>query len=639
MSEEFVGKDLKVLQDLERDGGETVPILSNKSRKQNRTRVIFQIISVVGLFVLGYFYFLSSIATPKTELIIFGFPIPDFLIPSKPQDSVNTPSVATSIIYEIQPPIALTNFESYNTTVIFDDEELADGLTSKFHHPAKNESNFDGAYLTLNFTNKNVITLDLIDSFAVIEISIDEFPVWRTSTPYGKSDSFTFSSTYSNITDFISLLNKNRKFSITVLEGSVELVDVSLSLTLTKSIAQAEDNKKSSLVSAEDLFVSSKPPTKIYPLVTENNKPFNLPNVDQFKVTLPKVSSSTTIAKLNLFVSVSKEEIGYFKNDDDPLRHLNIFINDVYVNSIIPKPTLYHSDSLTSQNFDPVVDFGNFVGLTFEIDLINVLPTLWADESTLEIFVTSPINGLTTTPIFNGIPSPITKGENQILADSWFVSGNLFLWNQSDLISNSTGIVSIPTTEQTNSGIFKNPPQYSPWSPATKNEIAKNRVKSNTTTQFQFTLKDNSTVSYTVESKSELFTILTKSERTSTRPGGPIGQVKSSELNLVYISTKDDKFDFIDNKTKLSALKVSSSTGFPINLSETKSEIADKPDKDSIKASFESKHEQKLNGEVVDSIKVQESVIKRDDGVPITNIKYENNGYKKSVEVINGHPF
>ncbi|KAK6201586.1 uncharacterized protein RJT21DRAFT_36006 [Scheffersomyces amazonensis] len=641
------------VKDLEKGGDDYVPIIvqpTKKVAKNSNASIIHKISTLLiigGILLFGYNHY-SSDNDNKSLTNLLGLP---WYQPQPPYYS--NPNSASEIIYEIQPPVELSNFKEYNTTILFDEEELKDGLVNHFKIPHPSHGRFNGAFLTLNFTNKNVVSEVISDSFAVIEISIDGHPVWRTSTPYGDTDSFSFSSSYSNISDYISILSshgkhhkKNRsskhEVSIAVLEGSISLVDVSLSLTLTKSEhSKNHSEEKNKIISAQDIFLSSKPASNVIALVNEDKKFFTVPNKDQFKINLPKISSSFTIAKLNLFISATAEEIGYFKNDDDPIRHLNVFIGGNYVSTIIPKASLFHTESISKvlpDDFNPVVDFGNFVGLTYEVDLINVLPLLWnADKEEgvdLEIFVASPINDLSSQRL-HSISEPITKDSTQSVKDSWFISGNLLLWNNNRLISKSHGEVIAPSTKQTSSGVFRNPPKFSPWQPTLKDEVAEHRISANSTSSYQFKLHNNETLNFTVASKLSTYNVLTKHERIITRGFG--SKTTTTDLGLVYISSKEEEVEITDNLTNSTSLKLGSSTSFPINLSETKIESGSLPDDISVKVVLDSKYQVSLNGEVVNKIKVQENIVDRPEGSPIISVHYQNNDFKKSVSIVNGN--
>ncbi|KAK6458433.1 uncharacterized protein RJT20DRAFT_31844 [Scheffersomyces xylosifermentans] len=611
LSSELSQEDQRFFKDLER----------NERRESNKKSCLIRAAHYfTALCLLTIFYFKFQNTINETAVTLFDASFGS----GEPAEPIVT-------IFEIQP--SLPHYAKSNTTVIFYDEELVNGLVKTFKTPKNFE--FDGAYLTLNFTN----TDDDTEKVNVVEITIGDHPVWRSSTPYGRPGVTTVSSTTKDISKYISLLDGKNAIRIHLIEGDADRINVSLALTLTKE-SITKDKPKHSPINVEDLFNPRGPAHRIIALSKENGTVFDLSKEDKFEVKLPKIKSRTTAAKLELFASAGKEETEFFKNDNDPIRFLNVFINKEYVTTIAPKATLYHPGSIASdaaRNFVPVVDFGNFVGLAYEIDLINFLPLLWDEKAILEVQAVSPVNDVTTTPSFSNLPKEIVSGEDQVAAE-WYLSGNLHLW-ENDQISHAKGKIQESSSSEISSGSWQNPPSYSPWQPITKTEKVKIGVSANHSTSFKFTLKNNSTLFYVVNSNLTIANSLSKVESSSKKtvgnPYAPGGTLSKENINLSLANKRDLQIDIVE-KNKVSLFKKSESSSLPVTIAAKKTTQEGKDDKVSLSANIDSEFKTKVNGKTVHKLKVKENLVNNQYVGPISNLKYETEEYKRAVQVIKG---
>lgn len=552
------------------------------------------------------------------------------------QTAPEEPAVPAPIIkvFEIQPELKAD--KTSNTSVVYENQQLSNGLSASFSSPKHAE--YDGAFLTLNFTNSDNETQNV----NVVEVYIDGHPVWRSSTPFGKPGFTTISSTTKDISKYLTLLEeKHSKFSVKVLEGSADNVNFSLAVTTTSS-GKAKSAKHTP-ITVDSLFTPAGQADKLIPLTKSKNVAFELSKEGKFQIELPRFNGKTSSAKLELFASTSKEEVDYFKKDDAPLRLLNIFINDQYISTISPKATLYHPGSIdASDNFVPVADFGNFVGFTYEVDLVNALPLLWSGRTTLEVQVVSPVNDVDTAPVgsIDPHPKPILKDENQIPVDSWFVSGNIFLWEHKAIVS-SKGKIIEAVAEESVSGVYSKSPSYSPWAPSRKSEVVSDKISSNQSSIIKFSLKDNSTLSFIINQNLTISNVLTKLERSSKKtvgnPYAPGGIAETTNLELVLTNHQKVKFEFLNATSSETLLTVESSVSFPLTSSGKKTTQEGKDDKTTLNANIDTKIKKKVNGKAVHELTVSESLLNNQYVGTISNLKYKTEKFKKSLQVIKGH--
>lgn len=616
---------------------------SFKARKANCTRRFMQLllvglISVLGFVFLGNKYDIpNQLGCPSVSMNLWGM----FAAPVTPPPTVLE-------IFEIQPDYTIPlGVEAFNTT-LFNESALVDGLSAKYH---PTNVSFDTGLLTLNITNGQ-----LVDSKTpiVAEITVEGAPVWRFSTPMSKFNTITTSSTVKNITEILSLFESKAKFSVNILEGAKDAKDINSTLVLslfnettTAAAAPVTD------LTPETIFSASGPADVVFPL-TNKGKPFNLP-ADKFSVALPQLNSNTSVAKLSLFASATEEEVSYFKNDiaavgapgsNGPLRYLNVYINDVYVSSVSPKPTLFHSQEIskndnTTKLWEPLADSGSLQGLSYDLDLISVLPLLWAGDAKLDIEVVSPIssaNKPAAPGVAPALPHPVVPGEQTIVSKSWFVSGNLLAW-ESDAIVSAVGDVLIGESSEMDSGILIAPPAVSPWQPKMKNQIVKTSIDGGIISQFNFTLIDDSLANYTVEFNSSTHAFLTKQTKEIKKAAGPPGSGLGSTTtssSLTLVTGIKNKINILDTATNTTLYTKKVSFDFPFTFSETTTDsttmFKGPSSTESVKASINSDIKTKVNGVKTSAYKVKEKLTLDDILGASTDIKVQ-------IENVNELPF
>lgn len=557
-------------------------------------------------------------------------------------------------VFEIQKELVIP-VDAFVSNVTIFNGSLTDGL--EFEYSAPTDFNYTGAILSLNFTNNGLTP----EKPVIAEISVGQSPIWRTSTPYAKLNTIATSLTLKNVTEVLSLFEDNQTISLNYLEGDAASVDVQLVLSLFNDTLTAPVPAVPTVpISVESLFSANGPADVIFPL-TNAGKPFKLPT-DKFSVDLPKLESNVTFAKVELFASASEEEISYFKNDigaigapatNGPLRYLNVFINDAYIGSISPKPTLFHSNEISNNDnttnlWQPLADTGSFQGLSYEIDLVSVLPLLWSTGAKLDIQVVSPISSANKAPgIPAALPHPVLPNTNEITTGSWLLSGNLLAW-ESNVISNAIGEVLFGESSQLDSAILIAPPATTPWQPSIKNQIVKTTIDTGVISQLNFTLFDNSTVNYTVEFNSSVHAFLSKQTKEIKKVAGPPGSglgstTKSTALTLIT----GIKFDYgvLDTATNLTLLTKNQTLDFPFTFSETSIDsvtaIKGPSSTQSVKAEINSDIKTKLNGFKIDAYKVKEKVSLDEIIGATTDIKVQIQDvgelpFSREVEATNG---
>ena len=401
-----------------------------------------------------------------------------------------------------------------NTTV-YEKQKLVNGLSATFSKFEDFE--FDSVFLTLNFTNNDNDT----ENVNVIEISIDGHPVWRTSPPLSKVGTTTYSSTSKDISKYISLFGKSsNQFKVQILEGSHDKISFALALTLAN--CGKEKPVIGSPITVSSLFNSTEPANDIIALTKSNGEVFDFSKNDKFLVELPKFSGKTFAAKLELFVSAGKSDVEFFiLNRNSPFRLLNIFINEQLIATISPNPILFHSNSIIPSAYSgPIAPFGSFTGFSYEVNLANVLPILWGQKSTLEVQLVSPVNDMFPLEIenvfsqkdnygvndfrFSSPAKPIMKGDNQANTE-WYVSGNIFLWENKDILTSQGEILGSGITETYSSSL-----RYDPRKIATKILTVSDDFYSSHSSTLRFSLRNQTLLNFTVNQKGSTKSYLTE---------------------------------------------------------------------------------------------------------------------------------
>lgn len=622
---------------LELEAGQ-LPIAYNPCKKCNcgKSKWVrsFGLLAVCGL-VYHLLYATGAVSISPYFLLAGLGPVP-------------LPVVPVVEVFEVAAPVTLPLGAYAASDLLFDEEALTDGVSADFETPAV--FNFTGAFLTLNLTNNDTTGPVAGKSPLVAEISIGDYPIWRTSTPGSILNAVAHSSSVKNVTEFLSLFEANQTVDITFLEGDATDVTVSLELTLFNDTTTAAAVPKKGPVTATDIFSFSGPATNVISLGKAVKGP-------KFSVVLPQSTLNTTAAKLSLFAHATEDEVEYYKHDlsdasvNGPIRQLHVFANSVFIGSISPKPTLYHSDLISanpnaSALWSPLADTGSFLGLSYDLDLLPVLPLLWAGDVALDVVVVSPIDAATSGP---GLPPPLPHpvSTTPVSAASWFISGNVFTWESPAIVS-AVGAVLSAENSQLDSGLVIAPPATSPWQPALKNEIIKSKSKAGIAAALNFTLVDNSTLNYTLQFNASTFAVLTKSSKTTTSPVGPPGSgssVSTGKSSLVSVSGNKLNYEITDVTSALTVLTKNITADFPFTLSEQSKTTAFGPTGPatslSLTAEVNSDIKTKVNGVIVQSYKVKEklsadAIVGADTDIKVKSSAPGQLPFSKEVEAING---
>lgn len=557
MAIELSGKDT-LTPDIE--AGLYTPLKLEKSRFHKR-RLLHAILGL--LVVMVALYTLWTKAAP-----VLGLPLFFALFAPAPVVPVE--------VFEIIAPLVVPATAYQSSYLLFNETALESGLSAKFKAPAV--FNFTQGFMTLNFS---------VDALAetlapqVVELTVDGTPIWRSSTPFANADTAVFTSTTKNITDYLSLFHSKAHVEFAVLEGSAP-VSVSLELVLFNDTTTAESTAPAPApVPVSAYFAAQGPASLVVPL---QKLVVELP-ASPFSVELPQLASNVTAARISLFASASKDEVEFYKNDiaalgepvtkNGPVRQLNVFVGDIYVGTVSPKPTLFHADKLTAdaqQLWSPLADSGSFSGFTYDLDLVAVLPLLWEGPQTLSIALVSPVDTANKVPGVPALAHPVSSSTN-LLAGSWFVSGSLLAW-ENPLVQAAAGAVILTNSSQLDLGVAVAPPAVSPWQPKISNQIVRLSIKSLIELIFNFTLLDNSTVSYNVVANSSAVLVLTKNKKESKTPMGPPGTPGKSEdtTKAFYIGSNKFKLDIQDPLTNLTVFSKSIKTAYPLTIDESTKE-------------------------------------------------------------------
>lgn len=556
------------------------------------------------------------------------------------------PVVPPVEVFEVAPPLTVPASAYVSSQLLFNNSAIADGLKAKYVAPK--DFNFTQGFLTLNFS---VEAQAAPVTAPVVELTVDGVPIWRSSTPYAKTDAAVYTSTTKNVTEFLSLFEKKSHVVLSVLEEGDAPVTASLELVLFNDTTASTKKSAKAPVPVSSYFAADGPASLVVAL---QKKAVELP-ADSFSVSLPQLNSNVTSAKISLFASASDEEAEFYKNDiaalgapvtsNGPVRQLNVFVADIYVGTISPKPTLFHADKLTAdgqQLWTPLADSGSFTGFTYDIDLVAVLPLLWEGPQTLDIALVSPVDAANKVPGVPALAHPVSAVTN-ILAGSWFVSGSLLAW-ENPLVSFAEGAVVVTNSSQLDSGVAVAPPAVSPWQPKISNQIVRSTIESSIESLFNFTLVDNTTASYNVVANSSAVLVLTKQKRESKTPMGPPGSgadKTEDKTTSFYIGSNKFKLDVQDPLSNLTVFSKSVKSAYPLTISdETKdSPITGPSSTFSARISIDIKT--KIDAATGPSLKIDELVTLDDITGATTDVKVKVSEpgslpFSKEVEVING---
>lgn len=564
---------------------------------------------------------------------------------------VPAPLVPVVQVFEIIPLFAVPAASYVSSLLIFNNSAVAEGLKAKYHAPEV--FNFTGGFLTLNFS---VDAQAAPVSSPIVEISVGGTPIWRSATPGSRADADVITSTTKNITEYLSLFENNLTVTFAVLEAGNSPVTASLELVLfndTTTIAEKKPKKPIGNPSVSALFTAYGPASEIFPL---QKKAVELP-AETFSVTLPQLASNVTSAKISLFVSASDEEAEFYKKDiaavgepvtaNGPVRQLNLFVSGIYVGTVSPKPTLFHADKIVEDGakfWTPVADSGSFSGFTYDVDLVAILPLLWENKQTLEIAIVSPVDSANKAPgVPAALPHPVDAVTN-LVSGTWFVSGNLLVW-ESSLISAAVGAVVSSNSSQLDLGVVIAPPSFTPWQPKVKKEIIRSTIDSVINTSFNFILADNTTASYNLKANSSSALVLTKQVKETKTPMGMPGsglEATEESASLFSIGTNDFTIEVTEPATNMTLFTKSVGAAYPLSV---KSSTKTNPYKPAPETKFSAKLRTGLNTKInsvagpfirVDELLKLDDITGSTTDVKVSISDAGKKFFSRDVEVVNG---
>ncbi|GME70988.1 unnamed protein product [[Candida] boidinii] len=416
---------------------ETNSIKSTSKNSSLRRKLMFTVHSL--LFVSLVTYFLSGENCMKENEFINKH------IPSNPferlisvgGESSNvapvadpTAPVAPVEVFEVLRPLSIP-LDAYTVNETLFNETKFKKSSIKFDYTAPEVFNFTDILVTLNFSAAG-------DQQPVIaDLYIDDFPIWRTSTPnpFGLSAN---SSTIKNLTDYLSLFTENRTISLSLVDGAVTGdLNVSLEASFyndTLTAVAAPIDPAVDPIDVATLFAPNGPADIIVPL-SKKGSSFQFPK-DKILLTLPQLPANVTSAHISLFASTSEDEVRYFRNDIGatpgvadigPVRSINVFANGIFVGAISPNPSLLRADKVGIETdaaamWSPLASVGAFDADAYDLDLTAILPLLWEDDVTLEIEVVSLVKTTTIAgpPV---LPKPVpAPGTDPLSINRWDIT-------------------------------------------------------------------------------------------------------------------------------------------------------------------------------------------------------------------------
>lgn len=542
--------------------------------------------------------------------------------------------VAPVTVFEVSAPVVIPASAYLYSQTVFNSSALADGLLAKYKAPKT--FNFTDAVLELNFTQDAVADPA---TPPVVELRLGHVALWRLLVPRGRVDVPTVVSTTKNVSEYLSVFTESAKFELAVLEG-LAVANVSLTLSLYNDTTKSSgvvSVAPAPAVAVADILAPSGPASAVIPLA---KLVVSLPK-ETFSVSLPALGANVTAAKISLYVSASDEETEFYKNDiaavgtpasgNGPVRQLNAFVGGIYIGTVSPKPTLFHADALApdaAQLFSPVADSGSFVGFTYDLDLVAVLPLLWAGEETLDIVVVSPVDTAIVGP---KVPKPVSA-TTSVISGSWLVSGNLLTW-ESPAVLSASGAIVLTNSSQTDSGVAVAPPAISPWAPKISNQVVKLEIKLTIGSLFNFTFADNTTAKYLITANVSSVLVLTKQTNEQKIPVGPPGLGVLKSLSLVksfYIGGNDFSLDVADAITNTSVYSLERKASYPLSLSLTTKSDPTLGDSSTFSAKVSIELKSKINTKKGPGLKIDELLSIDDITGASTDIKYQelDNGVK-----------
>ncbi|ODV61370.1 uncharacterized protein ASCRUDRAFT_69875 [Ascoidea rubescens DSM 1968] len=579
----------------------------------------FKLLFSFSLFLLSVYYlsekfvqfqFFSSI-DPIDSIVCFdSLDLPDYDFFSslsstfkkkKPLPPVSLPS----LVYEIDFPITYPSTANITTDLLLNDSLTSDVLSiDSIYEPPNDFSslNITNAFLTLNVST-NITNVDSpIQPPIIFDIYFDDYIIWRSSSPTSNSNqTFTNSTSSKNITDYLSLLSDSHKVSLKLINGVIlNDINITLSYTLisnplffnsnpninTKKNSPESINNYSffsnvSTVNISDIFNYNYPPNKVIPLSNSGDS-FQLPN-DNYLISIPQLPTNTTKISIDLFATALDEEINYFKNllqsppsssdsppdecdppynENGPLRVINIYADNIFIQSVAPYPTLLTQNQISkyinnSVAFQPLASTYAFNSLSYNVDLSVILPLLWNAPVSLTIEIISPIK--VSSPISKPpLPTPLPPPSNSadfFPSSDWLLSANLLSW-ESSKIKSSTGLLIFTNSSISSRGIII------PANGLT--QITKSKITSDLFSLFNITLIDGLThsISYNLNTSTAAVNVQ------NSRFLNQIKIYKSDNDNLVNITIQELLPSSISPSPIYSILKESQ---YSVKLDEIKS--------------------------------------------------------------------
>lgn len=560
---------------------ETNSIKSTSKKSTLRSKLMFTVHSL--LFVSLVTYFLSGKNCMKeNEFINKHIPSNPFerLISVGGESSNAAPvadptaPVAPVEVFEVLRPLSIP-LDAYTVNETLFNETKFKKSSIKFDYTAPEVFNFTNILFTLNFSTAG-------DQQPVIaDLYIDDFPIWRTSTPnpFGLSAN---SSTIKNLTDYLSLFTENRTISLSLVDGAVTGdLNVSLEASFyndTLTAVAAPIDPAVDPIDVATLFAPNGPADIIVPLSNKGSS-FQFPK-NKILLTVPQLPANITSAHISLFASTSEDEVRYFRNDIGatpgvtdigPVRSINVFANGIFVGAISPNPSLLRADKVGIETdaaamWSPLASVGAFDADAYDLDLTAILPLLWEDDVTLEIEVVSLVKTTTIAgpPV---LPKPVpAPGTDPLSINRWDITGNLLAW-QSPFINSSVGEILTADSLMSGTGLIVGPP-----SGVFHSQIVRSKISSGLISALNFTLADNTTLNVLANSNSSSKTF-TSSQKSGA--SNKLTLIGSSSFGLAILNNTlppaDGEEEVLGKKilSPLAIFSYNESTASPMILKET----------------------------------------------------------------------
>lgn len=284
--------------------------------------------------------------------------------------------------------------------------------------------------------NKVVLTLDTsvsgVQYDRLAHLFMNGITIWRTSTiePGGHS---THSNFAKDVSEYLTLFKKDGELSFLlnnlVSQGLDGVFDIKLYVDYyyDEKIAETETEAVAEELSFGSLVSSHRPADKILPL---GKALYHLPG-DSFKVSLPKLSPSTTKLKLSVFASGNGQEEFWYTNilnkyvprfpelglmGHGPVRFVEVSLDGEIIALVAPEPVIF-TGGFSPALWSPMVSVSAFDLRAINLDLTGLIPKLSEGNA-------------------NQLELRVSTGniDEDKIGNDWILSGNLQVWENDQVV-------------------------------------------------------------------------------------------------------------------------------------------------------------------------------------------------------------